>query len=62
MNILTTDDVKTLLKISDKKAKALMRTEGFPSIRIGQEYRVEEDDFYNWIKSVKEVKLDYTKL
>ena len=34
MNILTTDDVKTLLKISDKKAKALMRTEGFPSIKM----------------------------
>ncbi|MDY4616657.1 MAG: helix-turn-helix domain-containing protein [Lachnospiraceae bacterium] len=62
MNILTTEDVKTLLKISDKKAKALMRTEGFPSIRIGQEYRVEEQALLDWIKSVKEVKLDYTKL
>ena len=62
MNILTTEDIKTLLKISDKKAKALMRTEGFPSIRIGQEYRVEEQALLDWIKSVKEVKLDYTKL
>lgn len=61
MNILTTDDVKTLLKISDKKAKALMRTEGFPSIRIGQEYRVEEQALVDWMKETKTVKLDYNK-
>lgn len=61
MNILTTEDVKTLLKISDKKAKALMRTEGFPSIRIGQEYRVEEQAMIDWMKETKIVKLDYNK-
>ena len=62
MNFLTEDDIKDILKLNNRKTKALMRTEGFTSIKIGQEYRVEEDDFYNWIKSVKEVKLDYTKL
>lgn len=38
-----------------------MRTEGFPSIKIGREYRVEEDSFTNWIENTKEVKLDYSK-
>lgn len=38
-----------------------MRTEGFPSIKIGREYRVEEDSFTNWIGTTKEVKLDYSK-
>ena len=61
MNILTTDDVKTLLKISDKKAKALMRTEGFPSIKIGREYRVEEQALLDWMKETKIVKLDESK-
>ena len=61
MNILTTDDVKALLKISDKKAKALMRTEGFPSIKIGREYRVEEQALIDWMKETKIVKLDYSK-
>ena len=62
MNFLTEDDIKDILKLNNRKTKALMRTEGFPSIKIGQEYRVEEDDLYNWIKSEKEVKLDYTTL
>ena len=62
MNFLTEDDIKDILKLNNRKTKALKRTEGYHSIKNGQEYRVEEDDFYNWIKSVKEVKLDYTKL
>ena len=61
MNIWTTDDVKTLLKISDKQAKALMRADGFPSIKIGREYRVEEQALLDWMKETKSVKLDYSK-
>lgn len=61
MNFLTTEEVQNILKLNTKQAKALMRTDGFPSIKIGREYRVEEDDFYNWIKSTKSVKLDYSK-
>ena len=38
-----------------------MRTEGFPSIRIGQEYRVEEQALIDWMKETKIVKLDYNK-
>lgn len=61
MNILTINDVKSILKLSDKQAKALMRTEGFPSIKIGREYRVEEQALLDWMKETKSIKLDYNK-
>lgn len=61
MNILTTEDLKNLLKISDKQANALMRADGFPSIKIGREYRVEEQSLIDWMKETKSVKLNYNK-
>lgn len=60
MNILTTEDIQNMLKISPKQAKALMRTEGFPSIKIGREYRVTEQALTDWIRTTKEIKLDYS--
>lgn len=60
LNILTTEDLQNTLKISPKQAKALMRTDGFPSIKIGREYRVEESALLDWIGTTKAVKLDYT--
>ena len=60
MNILTTEEVKDLLKLNNRQAKALMRTDGFPSIKIGREYRVEEQALLDWIGTTKAVKLDYT--
>ena len=61
MNILTTKDLQNLLKISHKKAKALMRTDGFPAVKIGRDYRVTEEAFTEWMSSPKAVKLDYSK-
>lgn len=49
MKFLKTEDVQQILQINDRQARALMRTEGFPSIKIGREYRVEEEAFTNWI-------------
>ena len=60
MNILTTKDLQNTLKLSPKQAKALMRTDGFPSIKIGREYRVEESALTEWIRTTKEIKLDYS--
>ena len=60
MNFLTIDDVQNLLKLSSKQTRALMKTEGFPSIKIGSEYRVEEQAFRDWIGTTKSIKLDYT--
>lgn len=62
MNILTTEELQEVLKISERHAKALMRTEGFPSIRIGRDYRVEEVALMEWLKSTKSIKLDYSKI
>lgn len=61
MKFLKTEDVQQILQINDRQARALMRTEGFPSIKIGREYRVEEEAFTNWIRSTKEIRLDYSK-
>lgn len=61
MNILTLEDLKNTLKLSDKQARALMRTKGFPSIKIGREYRVEEQALIEWMKTTKSIKLDYSK-
>ena len=61
MKFLTTEDIQEILQLNNRQARALMRTEGFPSIKIGREYRVEEDSFTNWIGTTKEVKLDYSK-
>ena len=61
MKFLTTEDIQEILQLNSRQARALMRTEGFPSIKIGREYRVEEDSFTNWIENTKEVKLDYSK-
>lgn len=60
MNILTTKDLQNTLKLSPKQAKALMRTDGFPSIKIGREYRVEESALIEWMGTTKKVKLDYS--
>jgi excisionase family DNA binding protein len=61
MNILTTEEVQNLLKLNDRQAKALMRTDGFPAFKIGREYRVSEDDLMNWIGAKPNIKLDYSK-
>ena len=61
MNILTVEELKDVLKITEKKAKALMRTEGFPSIRIVREYRVEEEALMEWMRSTKTINLNYSK-
>ena len=60
MNIFTTEDLQNVLKVSPKREKAHRRTDGFPNIKIGREYRVEEQALLDWIGTTKAVKLDYT--
>lgn len=62
MKFYTTTELQELLKLSDKQAKALMRTEDFPSIKIGRAYRVEEDMLRQWLVETKEFPLDYTSV
>lgn len=61
MNILTAEDLQDILKLSAKQSKALMRSEGFPSCKIGREYRVTESALQQWLDNTKSVKLDYSK-
>ena len=34
------NDIMELLKIGNRRAKALLRTEGCPAVQIGNQYRV----------------------
>ena len=61
MNILTIENLRDTLKISDKQARALMVHPDFPGFKIGSQYRVLEDDLKEWIQSKPCVKLDYSK-
>ena len=49
--MLTADDICSILKISKAKAYALMRSEGFPSVRIGSSVRVSVSNFQKWIEA-----------
>lgn len=49
-NLLTVEDVQNILRISRNTAYKLFKTDGFPSIKIGKAYRVDRDEFKNWIK------------
>lgn len=61
MRFFTVEDLQEILQIHERQAKALMRTQGFPSIKIGREYRVEETSLKNWADNTKVIKLDYSK-
>lgn len=61
MKFYTADELQEMLKLTPKQAKALIRTEGFPSVKIGREYRVEEESLHQWLTDTKEIKLDYSK-
>ncbi len=49
MNILTEKEVQEMLKIDERKARALMKSKAFPVIKIGREYRISEDNFMEWL-------------
>lgn len=61
MKFYTADELQEMLKLTPKQAKALIHTEGFPSVKIGREYRVEEESLRQWLTDTKEIKLDYSK-
>ena len=60
--LYTIKQVSELLQISEIKAKALFNTEGFPETRIGKDRRVFADDLENYLRSNKQIKLDYSKV
>lgn len=60
MNVLTREDLMEVLKISEKQALGLMRLEGFPSFRIGRDYRVTEEKLEEWVNTLPDAsRLNY---
>lgn len=60
---LTVKDVAEMLQITEKKAKAIFKVEGFPCVKIGVTYYVRADKFDTWAESHEggeSVKLDYS--
>lgn len=53
--ILTPLDVAKILRISRNKAYEVVRSKGFPSFKIGKQYRVDREKFYAWLETVQEV-------
>ena len=50
MAMFDTKDLAAMLKIGRDRAYDLMRSEGFPSIKIGKTYRVDEEALLQWIR------------
>ena len=59
MNFLTEQEVQELLKISERQTKSLFQAEGFPGVRIGKSYRVEESRLLSYLDTAGEIKLEY---
>lgn len=50
---LWTKDLEEYLNIGPYKAAALMKSAGFPSIRLGRKYFVMRSDLEDWIRKYK---------
>jgi excisionase family DNA binding protein len=47
----TVTDLCNHLKIGKKKAYNMIKDESFPSIKIGNEYRIPKDLYFDWLKN-----------
>lgn len=50
INMLDTKDLQEVLKMGRNNAYSLMKSECFPSIKIGKKYYVSEESLKAWIK------------
>ena len=62
MEFYTEEQIKDMLQLGTKQCHALMQTDGFPSIKIGRQYRVLASAFTDWLNNTKEIKLNYAHL
>ena len=53
MNLLTVQETQSLLRIGRDKAYALMHSKGFPSVKIGGRYFVEEEALREWLNKYR---------
>lgn len=49
--VLTPMDVAEFLKISRNTAYQVVHSRGFPSFKVGKQYRVSSDKFLSWLNS-----------
>ena len=47
--ILTVKEIQSILRIGQVNAYQLIRTPGFPVIKIGRAYRIPRASFYDWL-------------
>ena len=47
----TVTEIKNMLTIGTNKVYNLIKSEGFPSIKIGNKYIVPKDEFEKWVKT-----------
>ena len=59
---LTEKDISEMLQINERKAKALLRTQGCPVVHLGTDYRVDQDKFIKWIEEAGHIKYNYNAL
>lgn len=58
---LDVQDIQNLFDIGRNKAIALMKSEGFPVIKIGRTYRVDNTELEEWIEKNKGKTIDCKK-
>ena len=47
---LTIEDMRNILHIGRDKARKLIKSDGFPYIKIGNTIRIPKDEFIKWYK------------
>lgn len=50
-DVLTAQDIASIMRISIAKAYDMMEWNGFPLIRVGRNKRVSKEAFFEWIKN-----------
>lgn len=53
MQVYTVKEVSQILHIGKNLAYNLMKTEGFPSYRIGKQYYITDEALNKWLKSIE---------
>lgn len=51
--IMTIKDMEQFLQVSRSKAYELIKTDGFPAYKVGNEFRILKSELIGWIKEQK---------
>ena len=49
---LTLDELQSMLRIGRNKTRKLVRSEGFPAIKIGTTIRIPREEFIKWYRTL----------